>query len=511
MKSSLFRLALLLLLPTAPMQAVEPSLAGTLLVCGMDEVFAIDHTTAEKAPLVKLWSWRAKDREDLPEPMRKAFATTDECKPIEEGTKVLITSSSGGCALVERPSGKVLWHAIVRNAHSIELLPRNRVVVASSVSTDGDRLVVFDLAKPNEPLCDFSLPSAHGVVWDEARNCLWALGFTDLRRYELQHWDTSQPSFTLRASHTLPDEDGHDLQAVPGGADLVLSTHHHVYLFNRDKPAFRLHPEIGDQSHVKCVSTDPATGRVVFIHGSDKAWWSDTLGFLKPDSKAKLGKERLYKARWLPPPAEAEAKPRTVTKITSNGHTAIVDTNDAPDLKDWGNHAGMLCVEWLPKIATLLPSVGFVSPKEVTLYFDPQMKGVAHALGNKITISAKWVRAHPEDFGMVAHELTHVVQAYPPGGPGWLVEGIADYIRIVHYEPQAPRPKIDPKKASYKDAYKTTAMFLEWMEKNHAPGLVVKLNAALREGSYAEILWQQSSGKTVDNWWALFVQTLPAN
>jgi hypothetical protein len=201
-------------------------------------------------------------------------------------------------------------------------------------------------------------------------------------------------------------------------------------------------------------------------------------------------------------------KARTVSKISSKDATALVDTNDAADLKEWGNKAGTLCVEWFPKIAALLPSEGFTAPKEVTLYFDPKMKGVAHAIGGKITISAAFVRSHPDDLGMVAHELTHVVQAYPPGGPGWLVEGIADYIRIVHYEPQAPRPKIDPAKASYKDAYKTAAMFLEWVEKNHVEGLVVKMNAALRKGEYSDDLWQKLTSKTVDELWALFVKTL---
>ncbi len=205
----------------------------------------------------------------------------------------------------------------------------------------------------------------------------------------------------------------------------------------------------------------------------------------------------------------AHAAPRTVIKIGTNDTAAIVDTNDAPDLKEWGNKAGTLCVEWFPKIAALLPSDGFTAPKQVTLYFDPKMKGVAHALSGKITVSAAFVRAHPDDFGMIVHELTHVVQSYPPGGPGWLVEGIADYIRIVHYEPRAPRPKLDPAKASYKDAYKTTAMFLEWIEQHHTAGLVVKMNAALRTGAYKDELWTSLTGKTVDVLWKQFVETLP--
>lgn len=506
MKTFITRLSsLLLLLPAFHLGALEPV---QLLVCGMDEVFLIDSPTAEKGTPQKLWSWRAKDHEELPEALRKAFGTTDECKPVEGGKKILISSSSGGCALVERPSGQVLWHARVANAHSIELLPRNCVVVAASVSKQGNKLLVFDVAKPDQPVCETPLPSAHGVVWDDSRHCLWALGFSELRRYELKDWEGAAPSLLLAASHALPDEDGHDLQAVPGSRDLTLSTDNHVYLFDRDQPGFRLHPQLGDVAHVKCVSTHPKTGRVAFIHGDGKAWWSSTIGFLAPEGESKLGAERVYKARWLPQ-VKTENGTRTVTKIASKDATALVDTNDTPDLKDWGNKAGTLCVEWFPKIAALLPSEGFIAPKEVTLHFDPKMKGVAHALGGKISIAAAWVRSHPDDYGMVVHELTHVVQSYPPGGPGWLVEGIADYIRIVHYEPQAPRPRIDPAKASYKDAYKTTAIFLEWVEKNHAEGLVAKMNAALRQGAYDDALWPKCTGRSVDELWKLFVQTLP--
>jgi hypothetical protein len=187
-----------------------------------------------------------------------------------------------------------------------------------------------------------------------------------------------------------------------------------------------------------------------------------------------------------------------------------VDTSATPDLSDWGVKAGELCAEWYGKIHALLPSESHVPRTSVKLVFDPQMKGVAHAAGDTITIAATYVRQHRDDFGMVAHELTQVVQSYPKGDPCWLVEGIADYIRLVHYEPQAPRPKIDPDKASYKDAYKTTAMFLEWIEKTHGAGLVVKLNAALRKGAYREDLFKDITGKALDELWAEFVQSLKA-
>ena len=111
---------------------------------------------------------------------------------------------------------------------------------------------------------------------------------------------------------------------------------------------------------------------------------------------------------------------------------------------------------------------------------------------------------------LLAHELTHVVQSYPPGGPGWLVEGIADYVRLKHFEPKAPRPRVDLEKASYRDAYKTTAMFLEWAERKHDAKLVVKLNAALRQHKYSREMWREITGKLVDELWADYIAELRA-
>jgi hypothetical protein len=60
----------------------------------------------------KIWSWRGVDRPELPPDLRDKFKSTDECKPVEGGAKILITSSGGGVALVERSSGKALFHAV---------------------------------------------------------------------------------------------------------------------------------------------------------------------------------------------------------------------------------------------------------------------------------------------------------------------------------------------------------------------------------------------------------------
>jgi hypothetical protein len=189
--------------------------------------------------------------------------------------------------------------------------------------------------------------------------------------------------------------------------------------------------------------------------------------------------------------------------------TFIVNTEEAPDLGDWGRRAGELCVAWYPKLVELLPSAGFVPAREVRLNFRKDYNGVAATSRDRIDISANYVRRTTNDFGMVIHELTHVVQAYRGGGnPGWLVEGVADYIRLTHFEPQARRPRIDPAKASYRDAYKTTAIFLEWAEKTYDRELVKELDQAMRAGSYRPELFQERTGKSVDELWAAFTETL---
>jgi hypothetical protein len=283
-------------------QLLGTARAELLCACGMDQVFLIQAPTNQGSPLKKLWSWRARDHEELPAAVRGSFGTTDDCKPVEGGAKILISSSGGACALVERLSGRVLWYARVPNAHSLELLPRDRVVAASSVDGRGNRLVLFELARSDQAVWATPLDSAHGVVWDEPGHCLWALGMQELRCYQLKDWDTAKPALALMDSYRLPQGNGHDLQPVPHTPDLVLSTGAGVLLFDRNTRQFRPHPQLGDTPDVKSVNVHPLSGRTVYTQGSSTGWWTDTLNFLAPDAKFQLPNERLYKVRWFPDP-----------------------------------------------------------------------------------------------------------------------------------------------------------------------------------------------------------------
>lgn len=187
-----------------------------------------------------------------------------------------------------------------------------------------------------------------------------------------------------------------------------------------------------------------------------------------------------------------------------------IDTSAAPDLAPWAEQARSLAREWYPHICELLSTRDYRSPKSLKFVFRMNQDAPAYCAGDEISFSVDWVRKHPDDFGMVIHELTHVVQAYPANkyDAGWLTEGIADYIRWWRYEPETPRPKINFAKASYRDAYRTTAYFLAWVAQKYDRRLVPQLDAAMRKAEDPEPVFKSLTGKSATDLWNEFKNEL---
>ena len=183
-----------------------------------------------------------------------------------------------------------------------------------------------------------------------------------------------------------------------------------------------------------------------------------------------------------------------------------VDISDNPNAKDWADAAQKLVSQWFPIVWRLLATDGVTPPKEIKLVFKKKITAPAYAVGTSLFVNGEWISQHPDDLGMMIHELTHIVQSYPPSRnkPGWLVEGIADYIRWWRYEPEAPRSPIDPLKASYRDSYRTTAAFLAWITAKYDRSIVPRLDKALREGKYTDDIFKDVTGKDVDALWSEF-------
>lgn len=195
------------------------------------------------------------------------------------------------------------------------------------------------------------------------------------------------------------------------------------------------------------------------------------------------------------------AKPIAAPEIT-------VDSSAAPDLAAWGEKAKEICTAWYPEICRLLSTQDFKSPKSLKFVFRTGQDAPAYTAGHEISIKVEWVRAHPDDLGMMVHELTHVIQAYPRNShnTGWLVEGIADYIRWWRYQPESDggRRPLDFTKATYHDAYRTTAQFLAFSADKYNMGLVPALDLALRKAEDPMPVFKEKTGHTADELWEEF-------
>ncbi|MCX7006898.1 MAG: basic secretory protein-like protein, partial [Kiritimatiellaeota bacterium] len=164
-----------------------------------------------------------------------------------------------------------------------------------------------------------------------------------------------------------------------------------------------------------------------------------------------------------------------------------VDTSETPDLTDW-THTELAPVlrEWYPRLVKLLASEGYAAPRNVQIVFSADMKGVAATGGTRVSCAAKWYRQS--------------LKGEAKGSPGWVTEGIADYVRWFLYEPQSHGAEISPRAAAnarYDASYRTTANFLNWVVTKYDPELVTRLNAAARTGTYTEAFWKQRTGHTV--------------
>jgi predicted nucleic acid-binding protein len=223
------------------------------------------------------------------------------------------------------------------------------------------------------------------------------------------------------------------------------------------------------------------------------------------------------------PTSDAALLNRPVQKVfvSDDGrYRFTLDVTAAPDLTAWAEkELKAVVLEWYPKLVSLLPSEGYRAPTEILLRFREDMGGTpASASGGGINLNAVWLRRElqREALGAVVHEMVHVVQNYgrarrtnptPASTPGWVVEGIADYVRWFLYEPQTHGAEITKRNLAgtqYDASYRISANFLNWVALTYDKQLVCKLNAAAREGRYDESLWKRETGKPLrelaDEW-----------
>ncbi|XP_014512939.2 uncharacterized protein LOC106771466 [Vigna radiata var. radiata] len=143
------------------------------------------------------------------------------------------------------------------------------------------------------------------------------------------------------------------------------------------------------------------------------------------------------------------------------------------------------------------------SVEKVSLFVD-DMDGVAYTSNNEIHVSGRYVNGYSGDVrieitGVLYHEMVHVWQWDGNGeGPGGLIEGIADYVRLkANYAPSHWRKAGEGQK--WDQGYDVTARFLDYCESLKS-GFVAQLNQKMKT-AYSDQFFVDLLGKSVDQLW----------
>lgn len=267
-----------------------------IIACGDDKAVIIDVEQSTEDSTHIVWRWKVSDAaSQLPPEYQKLMVPLDECKPVNGGKEILLTSSGGGALLLDKETKQCRFYAHVPMAHSIEMLPGRRIAIALSTHPQGNSLELYDADKPAEVLFRDSLYSGHGVVWMEKSQRLYALGFDELRAYTLEQWETDAPLLKLEKTWKLPIDNGHDLVRL-SDYELGFSGYEDVYKFDLANETFTLFQPMQGKKDIKSFNYDAETGYLVYTQ-AEIDWWTHHIYIEHPMKVLTLENINLYKVR----------------------------------------------------------------------------------------------------------------------------------------------------------------------------------------------------------------------
>lgn len=268
-----------------------------LIVGGDDVVMILNYDNSKDSLKQVVWQIKASEIVNLPDSMVSKLRSIDDHKSVDNNSKILISSSSGGVVLVDRETKECLFYTIAENAHSIEYLPNDRIVVALSTAGKGNCLEIYDARFSNHALYRDSLYSGHGVTWIESTERLYALGYNQLRSYSLHKWESDTPELKLEKEWILPETGGHELFASSDNK-LLISTSKSVWQFNIESENFEPFEPLANVPDVKSVYYNDATGHLIYTKG-EISWWTHTIHCKNPDKVIYIPEIDVYKVRTI--------------------------------------------------------------------------------------------------------------------------------------------------------------------------------------------------------------------
>lgn len=195
---------------------------------------------------------------------------------------------------------------------------------------------------------------------------------------------------------------------------------------------------------------------------------------------------------------------------TPRGHLTIHWSSAHTDDKT-ASHVVQACFRDYARIVDLLGASESNAGRHIGISFATNLPpNVPASTGDgRIQISAAHAARYPADLtGLVIHELSHLIQAYPSPNPGWVTEGIADAVRLALspvVDPWRRRVESAPRLSTdYRHGYGEAARFLLWIRDQGNPELLRQLNAAMVASRLKDDFWALNTGKSIDEWWSLY-------
>ena len=257
-----------------------------LIFCGDNMVYMIDAGLADETGYKNAvtWSWDATTAAATLGLAASRCNHLDDCKPVDNGKKLLVTSSYNWCALLDIATGEVLFHTTAApNAHSAEMLPDNRIAVACSEgsNSDNNKVQVYDIARPNLVLFQSELGSAHGVVWNETTQRLYAIGGQSLQIYKLKDWTSATPSLELEKTVQTPYGGLHDMSLV--NSNTLCIGGRRAYLYDIGANQFTEMTLFASSTAIKSINYNDDTGELWYtdstIPEGSQAWSTQTIRY----------------------------------------------------------------------------------------------------------------------------------------------------------------------------------------------------------------------------------------
>jgi hypothetical protein len=206
--------------------------------------------------------------------------------------------------------------------------------------------------------------------------------------------------------------------------------------------------------------------------------------------------------------ALAAATAPAIARASNSTMIMTTETGRFPQLEPWAQALKQQASGWWPVITRTLASPGYEAPDQILVRFGEISRPDVPAItqGTNIYVSGPYIAGHQDDFGCIAHEMCHVAQGYPKGaGPGWLTEGIADYVRYYVLFPNDPRRVFDPSIISYGRGYQPAAALLDFVERRSGAGSVRRVNAAMRQGSDGGAALTKIAGASLTELWGQYL------